>query len=144
MLLDSAPTTGAFALDLFAGQTREIFYLLCLNNRCRLLQAVRLQEGTVSEAVVQPRLVVEAALRSNAAQVIFTHNHPGGDPHPSREDIRCTQQVSGVMAALDIPVLDHVIVSESQWYSFVRGGEMAMINQQAQARVCEDLTPYRP
>lgn len=141
--LDSALVTGAYALDLFAGHTRETFYLLCLNNNCQLLQAARLHEGTVNETIVHPRLVVEAALRYNAAQVIFAHNHPGGDPAPSGEDIRYTRRVAVALATIGIPVIDHIVVSDSGWYSFSREGKIEEINREVSIRIAERLTPYR-
>lgn len=142
--LDSAPVTGAFTLDLFAGHTRETFYLLCLNNNCQLLQAARLHEGTVNETIVHPRLVVEAALRYNAAQVIFSHNHPGGDPSPSAEDVHYTRRVAVALATIGIPVIDHIVVSDSGWYSFSREGKIDEINREVKIRIADRLRPYRP
>lgn len=143
LALDNAPAAGAFILDLFAGHTREMFYLLCLNNNCHLLQAARLHEGTVNETIVHPRLVVEAALRYNASQVIFAHNHPGGDPTPSDEDIKYTRRVAVALATIGIPVIDHIVVSDDQWYSFSREGKIEEINREVKVRIADQRRAYR-
>jgi DNA repair protein RadC len=103
-----------------AGRAEEVFYVLCLDSQCRVLYPGLIGEGTVKDAQVHPRHVVEEAIRHRAASVILAHNHPGGSAQPSNADHRLTKHLVQALGALDIPVLDHIIVAGEQFYSFAR------------------------
>ncbi len=79
-----------YARNLFAGRRSEALFLLCLDSRCRLIRECLLLEGTVSEVSVHPRRIVECALQNNSVQVMLMHNHPEGDPQPSKSDLLYT------------------------------------------------------
>jgi DNA repair protein RadC len=123
-VLDTCLAACAHTADLFAGRMIEAFYLLCLDPGSRLIREVLLQEGTVEEVSVHPRTVVEAALRCNASQVIFAHNHPKGDVNPSAADIACTKKFSEALSAIGITVADHIIVCGELTYSFSKEGRL--------------------
>jgi DNA repair protein RadC len=91
----------------------EQFRVLFLDNRNRLLADEVLGEGTVT-----PREVVKRALELHATAMILVHNHPSGDPSPSREDIEMTREIKQAAAALSILLHDHIIVGNGQWLSF--------------------------
>ena len=74
--------------------------------------------GTLTSSLVHPREVFAGPLKDRAASVIVVHNHPSGDPHPSRKDIEATQQLIAGGILLGIPVRDHLIVSREGYYSF--------------------------
>jgi len=81
-----------------------------------------LSAGTVSEAHVHPRQAVETALRHRAASAILAHNHPSGQTAPSGSDHRMTAHIAQALAAVGIPLLDHVIVAGERTYSFEKEG----------------------
>lgn len=91
----------------------EVFAMLALDNRHRLIEYVELFRGTVDGASVHPREVIKEALQRNAAAVILVHNHPSGVAEPSQADELITQRLRDALALVDIRVLDHLIVAES-------------------------------
>ncbi len=100
----------------------EQFRVLFLDTRNRLLADEAQARGTVNHTPVYPREVVRRALELKATAVILVHNHPSGDPTPSRDDIEMTQEVRRAAAALSIVLHDHVIVGNGKWLSFRREG----------------------
>ena len=100
----------------------EQFRVLFLDNRDRLLADEAQARGTVNHTPVYPREVVRRALELRAASVILVHNHPSGDPTPSRDDLAMTAQVGEATAILSIALRDHVIVGNGRWVSFRQEG----------------------
>ncbi len=100
----------------------EQFHVLFLDNRNRLLADEAQQRGTVNHTPVYPREVAKRALELHATALILVHNHPSGDPTPSRDDIAMTQQIKAATAALSIVLHDHIIVGNGRWLSFRREG----------------------
>lgn len=109
-------------VPLMTGRPEEVFYVLCLDAQCRLIQAALVAEGTVSGARIEPRHVVECALRHRAASVVFAHNHPQGTARPSTDDHRVTQLLADALSPIGIRLLDHLIVAEGGVFSFAREG----------------------
>jgi DNA repair protein RadC len=107
-----------------SGVKKERFYCLLLDTRNRFLHDERVSEGTLTASLVHPREAFRVAVREAASAVIFVHNHPSGDPSPSREDVELTRRLSEAGKILGIRVLDHVIVAEDGWYSFSDQGEL--------------------
>ena len=100
----------------------ERFHVLFLDNRNRLLADEAQQRGTVNHTPVYPREVAKRALELHATALILVHNHPSGDPTPSRDDIVMTQQVKAAAAALSIRLHDHIVVGNGRWLSFLKEG----------------------
>ncbi|MBC3887811.1 DNA repair protein RadC [Acetobacterium paludosum] len=117
-VLDSTSRAGEYAVALFTGRLYEVFYVICLDSQNRVNHACLLHEGTINEAPVYPRLIVETALRHQAASIILAHNHPGGSRQPSRADVDVTKKISLATEAIAIPVADHIIVAGDGYYSF--------------------------
>ena len=90
--------------------TVERVRVLYLDTRNRLILDYQAQEGTIDEAAIHPREVVKKALEVGASAMILVHNHPSGNPEPSRADIQITQRIAEAGRLLGIPVHDHVIV----------------------------------
>jgi DNA repair protein RadC len=90
----------------------EVFGLLHLDNRHRLIRAEDLFRGTLDGALVHPREVVRSVLAYHAAAVILYHNHPSGDSTPSQADELITQRLKEALALIDVRVLDHLIVGQ--------------------------------
>src|SRR5947207_861987 len=100
----------------------ELFVALLLDSQHRLIEYVELFRGTLAQTSVYPREVAKAALKSNAAAMIFAHNHPSGVPEPSRADELLTQALKQALALLDVRVLDHFIVAGAETVSFAERG----------------------
>ena len=111
-----------FCASLFKGVTDERFYLVSLDARLKIIATQVISEGTVDEVAVYPRQVLGLLLRQNAQGAILTHNHPGQNAEPSREDIEMTQLLSDVMDKVGIRLYDHVICGTDGTYSFARHG----------------------
>lgn len=125
--LDTEAKVLTYCQSLFWGRTREQFYVLCLDHQYRLIQTLQVGQGSISGIQVQPREVVEIILRYNSAQVILAHNHPSGSTEPSSEDYIFTRQVIQSLDAIEIPVLDHIIIGDDSAYSFSREGRIHKI-----------------
>jgi DNA repair protein RadC len=95
------------------GLSCEVFGMLALDTRHRLIEALELFTGTVDGASVHPREVVKHALRLEAAAVILFHNHPSGIAEPSRSDELITTRLRDALALVDVRVVDHLIIGET-------------------------------
>jgi DNA repair protein RadC len=106
----------------FAILEHEVFALILVDNRHRLLAQIDLFRGTIDGAAVHPREVVKEALRYNAAAVILVHNHPSGIAEASRADQLITQRLREALQLVDIRVLDHLLVAGNEVVSFAESG----------------------
>jgi DNA repair protein RadC len=97
------------------GLPHEEFHVVALNTRHRLLGCHRVSQGILDASLVHPREVFAPALERRAAAVILVHNHPSGDPRPSPEDRRVTEQMVDAGRILGIRVLDHVVIGDPGW-----------------------------
>ncbi|MEA3431089.1 MAG: DNA repair protein RadC [candidate division WOR-3 bacterium] len=100
------------------GLKKEVFKTLFLDVKNRLIATEKMFKGTVSSSVVYPREIVKRAIKKDASSVILVHNHPSGDPTPSPEDRRITRDVVDALEAVDIKVLDHIIIGDNRYFSF--------------------------
>lgn len=114
---------------LIVGLQVEKFWALCLNRKNRLLRRVEITSGTATSALAHPREVFREAIRHGATAVLCVHNHPSGDPSPSVADVQVTRQLREAAKALDIDLVDHVIVGQVAadlkglgYYSFRQAG----------------------
>lgn len=106
----------------FFAANKEHFFSLHLNSKNQLIREVLVSIGSLSTSVVHPREVFAPAVRDSTAALIFIHNHPSGDPAPSREDRDCTQRLIQAGQILGIRVLDHIVVGYDDYYSFADAG----------------------
>jgi DNA repair protein RadC len=112
----------AFISPRVQGLMKEVFYCLMLDVKNRLIREARISEGTLSASLVHPREAFRDAIKESAASVIFVHNHPSGDPAPSRDDILITEKLSAAGETVGIKVLDHVIVAGDSYTSMREKG----------------------
>lgn len=105
-----------------ARNPHEVFACVFLDNRHRVIVFEEMFRGTIDGASVYPREVVKAALRHNAAALLFAHNHPSGVAEPSAADRDITKRLTDALALVDIRVLDHLIVAHDQITSFAERG----------------------
>ena len=109
---------------------RECFLVIYLDAKNRIQETEILFEGSLTSSAVYPREVVSAALHHHAAALIFVHNHPSGDPVPSREDMAITRQLVFACRVMGLTVHEHLIVAQENHYSFSDHGHIAQINRE--------------
>ena len=102
------------------GKRNEEVHLLCLDGKRCLINCVKISEGDICSANVSARKIVNAALSNNAVAVVLAHNHPGGFALPSREDISVTNHLATTLFHTGIYLLDHIIVTDSDYVSLYR------------------------
>lgn len=100
----------------------EEFWVLFLNNSNKVISKSQLSKGGIAGTVVDMRLVFKLALENGATGLILCHNHPSGELNPSNPDKQITQKIKTAGELLDVKVLDHLIITESKYYSFVDEG----------------------
>ena len=105
-----------------AGEQRERFYAVLLDNKHRKIRDIAVSEGSLTASIVHPRDVFLPVVRESAAAVIFVHNHPSGDPTPSKEDLEITRRLREVGDLMGVRVLDHVVIGKGRYVSFVDDG----------------------
>ena len=106
----------------FIRADREEFIVLLLDAKNKLLGFHVVSVGSLTSSVVHPREVFKVAILGNAAAVILLHNHPSGDPTPSNEDLSITTRLCQIGEVLGIRVLDHVVIGDGRYVSFVDDG----------------------
>lgn len=100
----------------------EVFAVVCLDTKHRMLFFEKLYKGTLDSCPVYPREVFWSAVYHRSSAVICLHNHPSGDPTPSADDKRCTGELFQAGELLGIRILDHIIVGEEKYFSFAEHG----------------------
>lgn len=101
---------------------RESFFSVLLDTKHRVLGVEEAARGSLTSTIVHPREIFKAVILASAAAVIFVHNHPSGDPTPSREDVEITRRLREAGELLGIRVLDHVVVGHDRYVSMVDDG----------------------
>jgi DNA repair protein RadC len=129
VVLNRPALIHAHFVPLVAGLSVEKFWVLCLNRKNRLLKSVEVTSGTATSSLAHPREVFREAIRHGAAGVVCVHNHPSGDPSPSAADLQVTRQLRDAARAIDIELLDHLIIGRPGsdprglgYYSFREAG----------------------
>lgn len=120
--MDSPDAVAAYLQAQLRDAEHEIFALLLLDSRHRVLAFEPISQGTINAATVHPREVVKRVLKHNAAAVILAHNHPSGVAEPSAADRHLTSRLSEALKLIDVRVLDHLVIGDGTPYSFARAG----------------------
>lgn len=102
----------------------EVFHVVYMDSHYGVIRDMTHQKGTFSHVTVYPRNIIKTALDCGAAKIILAHNHPGGDPKPSFEDLQLTHKIVELGRQLDILVIDHIIVGHSETISLKALGHM--------------------
>ncbi len=103
-------------------EKKERVILLLLDNKERLIDEETLSVGTVSASLLSPREVFITALKKEAVHIMLLHNHPSGDPAPSRQDMQITDVIKEIGGMMDIPLIDHIIIGDNKYMSFKEAG----------------------
>ncbi len=120
--LSNSAVTADYVKSFFRGVKTEQLYIFCLDVKYRVCTYELVAEGWVDSAMVNKREMVKVALNSGAYRVIIAHNHPSGDASPSMDDINITRQLMETFKSVGVPLVDHIIVAENGYYSFMMGG----------------------
>lgn len=125
---DNVFTSPAKVMDYLAIQMRdndrEVFVVMLLDTRNRLIELLELFFGTINSASVHPREVAKVALNKNAAAVIVAHNHPSGSAEPSRADILITKRLKSALEMIDVKLLDHFVIGKGEIVSLAERGKL--------------------
>ena len=121
-ILGSVAECGRYMLPYFHGKPNETVLLLCLDAKCKVICCRVVGEGSVNSASVPIRRIVELALTSNATSVVLAHNHPSGIAVPSPEDVVSTRRTAAALAAVDITLVDHIIVADDDFVTLGQSG----------------------
>jgi DNA repair protein RadC len=113
---------AAYVMPRFRYETKEHFAVMLLNTKNHVLSVHVVSIGSLSASIVHPREVFREAIQNAAASIILLHNHPSGDPSPSREDVSVTERLVKAGKIMDIPVLDHIIIGDDKYISLKEKG----------------------
>lgn len=114
----SPRVAGAYLLPLCQGLTEERFGILALDAKGGIMAERILSKGTASACIISPREFYREAIRLGATTALAWHNHPSGDPTPSREDTALTRRLREAGDALGVPLADHLVIGADTWHSF--------------------------
>ena len=121
----TSPRDSAVALTtLLQDEPTEVFAILCLTTKYRVIAYHEVSRGTLDSTLVHPREVFKAALLANAAAIIVCQNHPSGDPTPTADDVEVTRRRAATGQIVGIEVLDHIVVGDGRYYSFKEGARL--------------------
>ena len=101
---------------------KEVFKVIYLNSQNQIIEVADLFEGTVDGSFIPPREVMEGAIKYNAVCLVFVHNHPSGDPEPSKYDKELTRDLVYAASIMRIRVVDHIIIGNNRYFSFAGEG----------------------
>lgn len=119
----SCPSTVAdYYMEDMRHERQEIMKLLMLNSKAKLIGEMNISRGTVNASLITPRELFIEALQKNAVSIVLMHNHPSGDPTPSREDMLTTKRILDAGALIGIELLDHIIIGNNCYTSFREEG----------------------
>lgn len=123
-LLNSTVKLESYFKARLAGLRREVFEVGLFNNAYLLMEGYieRMEEGSLDFVTVYPRKIVRFALDANAKGVVIAHNHPNGNPQPSAQDILLTQKIQQALETVEVNLVDHLIITAGEGYSFRREG----------------------
>ena len=117
LAMNNPQTIADYYMEILRHEQQEMFYAIMLDGSNHFIKDCLISKGTVNASLASPREVFIEALKCQAVYVILLHNHPSGDPTPSREDIQTTRQFCQAGALLDMPLIDHIIIGEHRYYS---------------------------
>lgn len=102
----------------------ESFFIICMNNNNMVQGWAKISSGGITATVVDLRIIAKYAIDTLATSVILVHNHPSGRKQPSEQDIKLTHHIERGLKTLDIQLLDHIILTENEYYSLSENGQM--------------------
>jgi DNA repair protein RadC len=110
--------------SLLADNNYEEFWIITINRGNIIKRTHKISEGSLAGTVADPKKIFKIALEDNASSIILCHNHPSGNSTPSKKDHEITQKCKAVGLSLDLPVMDHIIITQDNYYSFADEGTL--------------------
>ncbi len=124
------------------GRPTEQVYIAALDAKDNLIKFEKLNDGDGCSVEVSIRAVVQFALRTKATAIILAHNHPGGNPRPSRQDIMLTREIFHTLYSMNIILQDHIVFSNSTYYSFEEDGKMRLMENEREIQLKDGIYYY--
>jgi DNA repair protein RadC len=121
-VIRSSKQLGEILMSKIGPRSQEVFYVFYLNNGAKILFEEEHSQGTLNSSLVDIRLVLKKALECKATRIAIGHNHPSGTLAPSEADVRITKKILEALKLLDMTLMDHVIVTQNSYYSFIDQG----------------------
>lgn len=115
-------SVARYYMEQLRHERKERVLLLLLDQKERLIEEELLSIGTINASLLSPREVFITALKKEAVHIMLLHNHPSGDPAPSKQDMRVTEEIQEVGKMVDIPLIDHIIIGDNKYMSFKEAG----------------------
>ena len=122
--MTSPRAVAEYLLPQYGNRRVEHFGVLLLDTKHRVLRSTVLSVGTLDASIVHPREIFREAVAGGAAAIVLFHNHPSGDPEPSREDTRLTERLIAAGVLMGIDVIDHVILGDARYFSYREKGSL--------------------
>lgn len=122
LVFQRSGTVAAYYMEKLRHRSRECVLLILLDGKGHLIREVELTAGTVSMSPLSPRDVFIEALKAEAVQMLLIHNHPSGDPVPSRSDLEITEHLKQLGLLMELPLVDHIIIGDKDYLSFKEKG----------------------
>lgn len=122
VILTTVEMCGDYIMPHFFGRRNEMVYILCLDAKCKVLCCKQIGEGSVNTAAISTRKIVEVAMGVNATSVVLAHNHPSGLAVPSDEDKQTTRRIAHALRAVDIELVDHIVIADDDYVSMAQSG----------------------
>jgi len=122
MVVNHPGTVAQYFMEKMRHYKTERVMIACLDSKGEIIGEKELSVGSVNSAVISPREIFLEAMKKEAVNIILVHNHPSGDPKPSKEDIELTAAVKEMGIVMSIPLLDHIIIGDNKYTSFKEHG----------------------
>lgn len=123
-VINSSKEAGEYLLPRYIGRTVETVMIICLDSKNKIISTQVVHEGNVNTAEISIQAIASVALACNATSVIVSHNHPGGIPLPSKDDLKTTENLCKTLSALNIKMLDHIIIADDDFVSLAESGRL--------------------
>lgn len=117
--ISSPEDVAGIFMPLLRDEVKERFIVVCLNSSNRIIKYETISIGILNSSLIHPREVFKVAIENNSANIILIHNHPSGNPEPSREDIEVTKKLADAGNILEIKVFDHIIIAQNSYTSIL-------------------------
>ena len=115
-------TVADYYMESLRHEQSEKVILILLDQQLKLISDMVISIGTINKSVLSPREIFAQALKMNAAQFILLHNHPSGEPTPSKADITLTKEISNLSKIMELPLVDHIIIGDNRYVSLRTAG----------------------
>lgn len=122
-ILSTIPKIGEYLVAKYIGVTKETVYLLLIDNKFKLIDCVKVHEGSVNSSAITMRRLVEIAMEKKASMAVLSHNHPSGIPVPSPDDLYTTKEVRKAFSYVGVELLAHIIVAGGRYVDIMKGSE---------------------